>query len=386
MKRRILKKSMVLLMVLMLVVSIAGCGDNAEEVSGEGSDKIFFGLAVPLTGDSAMYGETVRDGVVFGVEQINAGGGIDGKMIELIIEDDKGDPQEAAMVAQKLSEDQRLFCVIGHVNSSCTIAGLPIYENAGLVLINTSSSAESITTLGHKNFFRTVIHDGLQAPMMVRHAVENLGLTKVACIVANSDYGLGLLDGARMACDQYGAEIVAEELYVPLQDKDFSVQLAKIKKEEPEALLILGDYNEAGLIIRQMDAAGIDIAIITPAGCSNQAMIDLAGAEAAEGVFLLGYWDPYRPEAVVQDFVEAYSDAHGGTLPDERNAYGYEIPYILKMAIEQGATKETLADKLHTIEFVGPTGITKFDENGDVAEKMQMVFVVKDGEFVSWVK
>ncbi len=384
MKRNTFMKILVLMLVLGLAAMGAGCG-GAEEPQEE-AGTLYIGLAAPLTGDSAMYGETVRDGVVYAVDEINAAGGINGQQIELIMEDDKGDPQEAAMVAQKLSENQDIFCIIGHVNSSCTIAALPIYQEAGLTVLNTSSSAEKITTLGYTNFFRTVIHDGLQAPMMVRHAVENLGLTKIACIVANSDYGLGLLDGAKKASAELGAEIVAEELYVPLQDKDFSVQLAKINQANPEALLILGDYNEAGLIIRQMDAAGMDIAVITPAGCSNQAMIDLAGAEAADGVFLLGYWDPDRPEPVVKDFVEAYKAAHDGAIPDERNAYGYEIPYIIKMAIEQGATKETLPDVLRTIEFVGPTGVTSFNEVGDVAEKMQMVFVVKDGMFTSWVE
>lgn len=385
MKKNLLIKVLVIALVLGLAVCGTGCS-GSEKAEGDASDTIYIGLAAPLTGDSAMYGETVRDGVSFAVDEINNAGGIDGKKIELVIQDDKGDPQEAAMVAQKLSEDQKLFCVIGHVNSSCTLAGLPIYQKAGLTVLNTSSSAEKITQLGYQNFFRTVIHDGLQAPMMVRHAVENLGIKKIACIVANSDYGLGLLNGAKKAAAQYGAEIVAEELYVPLVDKDFSVQLAKIKKANPEALLILGDYNEAGLIIRQMDVAGMDLAVITPAGCSNTAMIELAGAEAAEGTYLLGYWDPDRPEAVVQDFVEAYKAAHDGAVPDERNAYGYEIPYIIKMAIEQGATKETLSDVLRTIEFTGPTGVTKFDENGDVSEKMQMVFVVKDGKFTSWVQ
>jgi branched-chain amino acid transport system substrate-binding protein len=178
---------------------------------------------------------------------------------------------------------------------------------------------------------------------------------------------------------------VASETYVPSSDKDFTPQLTKIKAAKPDCLLILGDYNEAGLIIRQMKVLGLDIDRVTPAACSNQAMIDLAGADAAEGTFLLGYWDPEKPVAVVQDFVKKYKAKHN-VEPDERNAYGYEIPYILKLAIEKGATKENLATVLRTIEFTGPTGITAFDEKGDVTEKMQMVFVVKNGKFASWVK
>ena len=152
-------------------------------------------------------------------------------------------------------------------------------------------------------------------------------------------------------------------------------------------MLILGDYNEAGLIIKQMDAAGMDMPIVTTASCSNQIMIDLAGADAAEGVFMLGYWDPERPEDIVQNFVKAWGEQHDGAVPDERNAYGYEIPYIIKQAIEEyGATRETLSDVLRDdVEYEGPTGLNKFDEHGDVTEKMQMVFVVHDGKFTSWV-
>ena len=336
-----------------------------------------------------MYGETVRDGVQFAVDEINEAGGIGGKQIELVIEDDKGNTSEAAMVAQKLSEDDRLFCVIGHVNSSCTLVGIPIYADAGLTLLNTSSSAANITQQGFTNFFRTVISDDLQAPMMVRHVTENLGLNKIALMVPNSDYGLGLLEGTESSAAENNVEIVASEMYVPNQDKDFSVQLAKIKQAEPEALLILGDYNEAGLIIKQMDAAGMgEMPIVTTASCSNQIMIDLAGAEAAEGVFMLGYWDPDRPEDIVQNFVTAWAEKHDGAVPDERNAYGYEIPYIIKQAIEEyGATRETLPDVLREkVEYTGPTGLNKFDENGDVTEKMQMVFIVHNGQFTSWVK
>lgn len=386
MKKGILK-TLTLALVLALCLTSCGGQDSAGEQSSGDEEKLYIGMAVPLTGDSAMYGETVRDGVQFAVDEINAAGGIDGKQIELVIEDDKGNTSEAAMVAQKLSEDDRLFCVIGHVNSSCTLVGIPIYADAGLTVLNTSSSAANITQQGFTNFFRTVISDDLQAPMMVRHVTENLGLSKIALMVPNSDYGLGLLSGTETSAAESGVEIVATEMYVPNQDKDFSVQLAKIKQAEPEAMLILGDYNEAGLIIKQMDAAGMDMPIVTTASCSNQIMIDLAGADAAEGVFMLGYWDPERPEDIVQNFVKAWGEQHDGAVPDERNAYGYEIPYIIKQAIEEyGATRETLSDVLRDdVEYEGPTGLNKFDEHGDVTEKMQMVFVVHDGKFTSWV-
>lgn len=389
MKKSRWTKTMALILALCMALSLVACGGQGggDDAAAE-AEKLYIGMALPLTGDSAMYGETVRDGVQFAVDEINAAGGIDGKQIELIIEDDKGNTSEAAMVAQKLAENDKLFCIIGHVNSSCTLVGIPIYADAGLTVLNTSSSAANITQQGFTNFFRTVISDDLQAPMMVRHVTENLGLKTIACLTPNSDYGLGLLAGTEKAAAASGVEIVASEMYVPNQDKDFSVQLAIVKQANPDALLILGDYNEAGLIIKQMDTIGLgDLPVVTTASCSNQIMIDLAGAESAEGVFMLGYWDPERPEDIVKNFVTAY-EAKNGAIPDERNAYGYEIPYIIKQAIEEyGATRDTLDDVLReNVEFTGPTGLNKFDEFGDVTEKMQMVFVVHDGKFTSWVK
>lgn len=379
MKKKVIS---VLLTVSMLASVMTGCGKSEDSAK----DSIYLGVAGPLTGDSAMYGETVKEGVEFAVKEINASGGIDGKEVKLVIEDDMGDPDEAVTVAQKLIENNKIFAVIGHVNSSCTLAALPVYNQTGMTVIGSSCSAETITQQGYKNFFRTVIHDGLVAPMMMKHATENLGDKKIACIVANSDYGLGLLDGAKGSAGEYGATIVASEEYVPLQDKDFSVQLAKIKKASPDCLFILGDYNEAGLIMRQMKSAGLEgVDVVMPSACSNDKTIELAGKDAAEGAYMLGYWDPDLDEDAVQSFVKNF-EKETGHVPDERNAYGYEIPYIIKMAIEKGATKETLSDVLRTIEYEGPTGTTKFDENGDVTEKMQRVFIIKDGKFTSWVK
>ncbi|MEW6080719.1 MAG: ABC transporter substrate-binding protein [Bacillota bacterium] len=383
----------VVVLIASLLVSLAGCGGQpsgenggTEEMPGEqAQEKIYIGVAGPLTGDSAVYGEGLRNGVLFAIEEINASGGVNGKMFEAVIEDDKGDPKEAANVAQKFAGDDRLFCVVGHVNSSCTLAGLPIYDEASLTVVSGSSTAMAITQQGYQKFFRTISHDYLQGPQMVKLAAQTLGHKKLAAIYANSDYGRGLMESVEASLATYGAELVASETYVPNVDKDFSPQITKIKAAGPDALLILGDYTEAGLIVRQMKTAGMEIDRIGAAGVQSQTFIELAGADAAEGTLILAYWDPFRPVPEVKAFVDAFKAKHG-TIPDEREAYGYEIPFILKAAIEEGATKETLHEVLRGIEFTGATGYTKFDERGDVSEKDQAVLVVKDGQLASWVQ
>jgi len=357
-------------------------GEAAAEEPAEGGT-IKLAVAGALTGDSAVYGNGLKRAVEFAIAEINAAGGVDGKMFEATYLDDKGDPKEAANVAQKIVSNPDYFAVIGHVNSSCNLAALPIYQDAGITDISAGASNPKITQMGYTVFFRTICNDTQQGPQMAETAVD-LGLKKIAVIYANSDYGLGLLEAAKPKITELGGEIVAEETYVPGVDKDFTPQLTKIKAAEPDVLLMMCDYTEGGLILRQAKVAGLDnVRKIACCAMQSEQMIELAGADAAEGCVILVYWNPLSTAPKAKAYAEKFQ-AEFGALPDEREAYGYEVPYIIKQAIEAGATKETLADVLHTIEYDGVTGITKFDENGDVKDKIGGILMVKDGEFVEW--
>jgi branched-chain amino acid transport system substrate-binding protein len=273
--------------------------------------------------------------------------------------------------------------VIGHVCSSCTLAGGPIYEKAGLTAMTVSSTNPEITKKGWTHVFRTIAHDGMQGPLMAEFAVKQLGKTKLAIMYASHDYGKGLLDATLPEVPKVGGEVVAVETYVPGVDKDFSAQLTKIAQAEPEALLLLTDYAEGGMITKQRVAAGLgDVPVVASAGNQHQQFIELGG-EAAEGAYVMVYFDPEKPDQATQDFVTKYQ-AEYGHMPSEQAGYGYEAPYIYKMAIEKGATKDTLPDVMHTIEYTGLTGVTKFDETGDVVGKGQAILIVKDGEFTSY--
>lgn len=356
-----------------------------EPVSAPSTEPIVFGMVAPMTGDAADYGVQLESGVRLAIDEINAAGGIGGRQVELEICDDKCDPYEASLCAQKMTANEKIFAVIGHVCSSCTLAGGPIYEKAKLTAMTVSSSNPEITTKGWKYIFRTISHDGMQGPLMAKFAIEELGKTKLAIMYASNDYGKGLLDATIPAVEEMGGEVVASETYVPGVDKDFSAQLTKIAKAQPEALLLITDYSEGGMIAKQRLAAGItDVAVIASAANQHEQFLSLAG-DGAEGVYLLTYFDPHKPDQLTQDFVTKYQ-AKYNNMPSEQAGYGYEGPYIFKMAIDAGATKETLNQVLHTIEYTGLTGVTKFDETGDVSGKGQSILVVKDGKFVSWVK
>jgi len=401
---RRLKRFLHVGMLLVLAVLLASCGPAevetpepteppeptsaeeakpTEEAAEPTGEPIVFGMVAPMTGDAADYGNQLETGVRMAIEEINAAGGIDGRPVDLKICDDKCDPYEGSMCAQRMANDKEIFAVIGHVCSSCTLAGGPIYEEAGLTAMTVSSTNPEITQKGWEHVFRTIAHDGLQGPLMAEFAIEELGATNLAIMYANHDYGKGLLDATLPAVPDLGGEVVAVETYAPGVDKDFSAQLTKIAQAEPEALLLLTDYAEGGMISKQRLAAGLeDIPVVASAGNQHQQFIDLGG-DGAEGTFVTAYFDPERPDPQIQEFVDKYT-AEYDHMPSEQAGYGYEAPYIFKQAIEKGATPETLHQILHDVSYDGLTGVTEFDENNDVSGKGQHILIVEDGEFTSY--
>jgi branched-chain amino acid transport system substrate-binding protein len=349
------------------------------------TEPIIFGMVAPMTGDAAEYGTQLKRGVGMAVDEINAAGGINGRQVKLDICDDKCDPYEGSLCAQKMTANKDIFAVIGHVCSSCTLAAGPIYDKAGLTDMTVSSTNPEVTKKGWKYVFRTIANDGKQGPLIADLAIKTLGKTKVAIIYGNNDYGKGLLDALQPAVTADGGQVVGVETYAPGVDKDFSAQLTKIASESPDVLVLLTDYSEGGLITKQRIAAGLgDLAVIASGGNTNKDFISLGGA-GAEGVFFLNYFDADNPEPLVQAFVKKYVALYNEKPSTEISAYGYEAPYIYKLAIESGATKETLPTVLHTIKYVGVTGTTQFGADGDVLSKGQFILVIKNGQFTSYV-
>lgn len=347
------------------------------------SESIVFGLAAPMTGDAANYGVMLESGTRLAVDEINITGGIGGRKVELQVGDDKCDPYEGSLVAQRMVADSKIFAVIGHVCSSCTLAGGPIYEKAGLTAMTVSSTNPEVTKKGWTRVFRTIAHDGMQGPLMAEFAAKTLGKKKLAIMYANTDYGKGLLDATVPEVPKFGGEIVAKETYIPGVDKDFASQLTKIAQAKPEALLLLTDYAEGGLLSKQRMAAGLSgVTVIASAGNQHEQFIKLGG-DGAEGAYIMVYFDPEKPDQLTQDFVKKYQ-AKYNKMPSEQAAYGYEAPYIYKLAIEKGATKQNLHETLRSVEYKGLTGTTKFDQTGDVSGKGQAVLIVKGGKFTSY--
>lgn len=349
------------------------------------AEPIVFGAVAPMTGSAADYGIQVERGMRMAIEEINAAGGIDGRPIELKICDDKCDPKEAVLCAQRMVEDPDVFAVLGHICSSCTLAGAPIYDEAGVTMMTVNSTNPRITEQGWEHVFRSTPHDGQQGPYMAKFAIEDLGAEKIAIIHDSDDYGSGLMEAAKPVVPDLGGEVVAVETYTGGEDKDFSAQLTKIAQADPDVLLVMGHYADGGMITKQRVAAGLgDVPVVACAANQHDKFIELGG-EGGEGAYVVVYFDLTKPDARTQEIVQKTVDEYG-EKPAEQVPWGYDGVYIFKQAIEKGATPETMPQYLHQVEYDGVTGLVKFDEKGQVIGLGQDILVVENGEFVSYTR
>jgi branched-chain amino acid transport system substrate-binding protein len=367
------------ILILALLIPVANAASQALP------QVITFGAAAPFSGDQAIAGQFLKEGVDLAIEEINAAGGVQGHKLAVVYADDMADPKEGANVAQRFCSNSQIFAIIGHNNSSVTRAALPIYKGCGLTAISMWSNNPSLTKSGFTNFFRNIPSDDVQGPEMARVVVQRLGKKRFAVLYENTDYGTGLLKPLKEKAAALGATIVDETPYQPSVDKDFSTQITKIKDRKAEAIAILGNHPDAAAIARFAKRLGFNGPIVGSSGIAHDEFITLAGP-AAEKVYTLSYFypDPKNPAAIkfVKAFLAKYPKEK--VEPAGTAAYPYEVVYIYKKAIEMGATKATLPTYLHKIKnFLGPTGRTTFDAGGDPVGKGQTLMQVQNGKWVA---
>ncbi|WP_019003967.1 ABC transporter substrate-binding protein [Cohnella laeviribosi] len=371
-----MKKTGSILASIALAASLlAGCSANGGKQDADGAIQI--GLAAPISGTQAQYGEAFKNGAELAAKQVNDAGGIDGKKVKIVIQDDKGDPHEAVNVANKFVTDKDILAVVGHFNSSATLATAPIYNKNKIVEISPSSSAPAVTNAGEYTF-RVITTDAFQAAYLADWSKE-LGYRKVALIYEQSDFGLGLLDVYKEAAPKNNIEIVAAESYNP-GDKDFSTVLTKIKEKQPDAIFIGGFYNEAALIAQQAQKLGLKTDYIGVDSLYSEALLELGG-DAVENMKLIGFFYPGGDNEEATKFAEAYQTAYN-SKPDTYAAYAYVATSVVIEAIKHnGADREKIKEYLKTLhDYKGPTGVLSFDENGDVVTTPERL-TIRNGAF-----
>ncbi|MGB7920609.1 MAG: branched-chain amino acid ABC transporter substrate-binding protein [Desulfobacterales bacterium] len=356
-----------------LVFSLMGIGTAA--------DTIKLGVAGPHSGDLASYGiPTVRAAEII-VKKVNAKGGVMGKQVELLVEDDVCKPEIATNTATKLASEGA-DVVLGHICSGATKAALGIYKGAQKVAMSPSATNPALTQSGdYPNFYRTIASDDAQAQLEVDFALNNLKAKKIAVLHDKGDYGKGLAEFAKSFLEKDPrAEVVLYEGVTP-GAMDYSAVVQKIKQSGADAVIFGGYHPEASKIVSQMRKKKMKTAFISDDGVKDDTFIKVAGP-FAEGVYATGPKDLSR-NAMYNEAVEEHRKAYGED-PGAFYPQAYAATLALLSAIEKAGSTDydALRKALQTNDVDTPLGKIRFDEKGDATGVGFSVYVVKNGKYV----
>jgi branched-chain amino acid transport system substrate-binding protein len=342
---------------------------------GDNSNTITIGGIFPLSGPVAVYGVEARNGIELAIEEINAAGGIDGKQLVLISEDDEGNPEKTVNAYKKLTTSDKVKIIIGSLTSGCTQAITSLAQTQQVLLMAPAATMESITDAG--NFiFRACFIDPFQGTVGGRFAAEEIGATRAAVLYDNgNDYSVGLTDNFVAAFEAKGGTIVAKESYIT-GDVDFNAQLTKIKNANPDVVYLPDYYSTVSLIAKQLRAQGLNVPLVGADGWDG--LTENAGDEVLNGFYSNHYASDSTDPKVI-NFVNAYQ-AKFNSVPVSFAALGYDSMYLIKDAIVRAASEDTtkVRDALARTDGSYVTGNLTFDARRNPIKSAVMVELVKD--------
>lgn len=358
-------------------LGLSGCGKQ------ETSSTVKIGSASPLTGLQAHIGQDIRDGVLLGVEDLNAQGiEIGGKKVtfELVAEDDEANPAKATTVAQKLV-DSKVVGVVGHFNSGASIPAAKIYSDAGIPQISPGSTNPKYTQLGYATTFRVVANDSQQGPAVAAYFLNTLKGKNVAVIDDSTAYGQGLADAFEAAAKAGGAEILAHE-HTTDKDSDFTAILTNIKGKNPEYIFFGGIDTQAGPMVKQMKSLGLKARLLGGDGMQTPKFIELAGAEAAEGALASIPGMPKEKMPGGQAFLAKF-EARFKKKVELFAPMGYDAVFALADAMKRAGSTEPAKylPELKKTKLMGVTGPIEFDDKGDIKNGPITINLVKGGQW-----
>ncbi len=361
-----MRKAIAFLLVAFVCLAGVMAGGAGE------SDTYKIGFIGPLTGDNANYGIRCSNAARLAIDEINAEGGINGKMLTLIAEDSEGTVDRALSSYEKLAYTDNVVAIIGPVFTSPALAVAQRCQEDGIVMISPSATHKDVTAQPATNpdglnyVFRTVPSDALQSEVAGHYFYEVLGYRKLASLYAMNDYSQGLAVGMKETFEALGGEVVAEETCM-VGDKDFRTQLTNIREAGPEAVYIPNYTVEDALILEQASQLGVNVPFLSSDGFSDPEIYNLA-PDFTDGVVYVG---PAQAEAstILADFQAAYAAAYNGDSPDSFATNSYDATYILRDAIERAGSDDRTAirnEVAATDDFQGANGIMNFAANGDL--------------------
>ncbi len=369
------KKLMALLLGVAMVTTVfTGCGEKKAATDG---GEIKIGVVLPLTGDIAAMGQSAKNAISLLDEQVNSKGGVLGKKVKFIIEDDENKPANSANVAQKLITED-VVGIIGSYSSKCSIAMAPVVNAAKIPMITGTSTNPKVTEAG-EYIFRSCFIDPFQGTVIAKFAISDLKAKTAAVLFDNgNDYSKGLSEFFQAEFKKEGGQVVDAETYAN-GDQDFNAQLTKIKGLNPDILVLPDMYSNVGLITKQARALGIKATFLGGDGWDSPDLFKIGG-DSVNGSYFTNHFSPDDTAPEVVEYNKAYK-AKFNAAPDATSGLVYDAGKILITAIEKAgsADPEKIKDTMKGLTVQVVSGKVSFDEKRNPV-KSAVIIKVEDGK------
>jgi branched-chain amino acid transport system substrate-binding protein len=367
-----------LLLLLTIVLALA-CA-HRENIPDRSTIAIgFFG---DLTGPTFNFGISAKNGVLLAADEINQAGGINGHQIDIVIEDDKGSPEEAAIAAGKLIDRYQVVAIVAAGASGNSLAAAPKAQSAHVPLIAPSSTNPAVTQAGDY-IFRACFIDAFQGEVMAKFASNSLKAKTAAIMVDyNSPYSRGLSDFFEVSFAKLSGRMVIKQSYQQ-GDADFRGQLSAIKAADPDVIYIPGYYGDVAIIAKQARQLGLTAPLLGADGWDAPELWELGG-DALNGSYISNHYSAKDPAETIQKFVHAYQQHYGNLTPDAHAALAYDALKFLAEAIQKTGTTEGLKLRealAQTKNFAGVTGVISMDRDRN-AVKPAVILKLEDGAYI----
>ena len=344
-------------------------------------EEIKIGVILPLTGSLAKYGDWSKTAMEIAMDEINLEGGIKGRKIKLLIEDSRSEPKDAVTIFRKLTNINKVPVIVGLIGSSEVLACAPVANETKTVLFSTMGASPKITNAGDY-VFRERISGTIEVEEIAKLAYDKLGLRNMAVLFINTDYGLSFKDVFVQRFQELGGKIHLAEGF-DQGETDFRTYLTKLKEiGELDGVYLPTHITEGAYILKQSREIGLKIQFLASNAIEGPELIQIAG-NAANGVIYTAPWyDPNSSELQIRKFDDEFFKRYG-MHSEMFGAHAYDALKIVAFVIEKaGYSSESIKNELYRLKnYVGVSGVTSFDSNGDVIKPIA-IKEVQNGKFI----
>lgn len=365
--------------------STSGRAMPGKEGNSYSSGDVKIGIIASLTGELQSWGEDSLRGAQLAVDEFNAAGGLDGKKVQLVIEDTASKPEVGKSAAIKLIGEDQVLGLLGEVSSGITIQAAAVAQEEGVPIVAIGATKVEVTQAGAA-VFRACFTDNFQGAAIAKFAYDELGLRNVAVMTDKKQpYSVGLSDVFKQAFESFGGKIATEEFYESGGNFDFKAQLTNVKSANPDGLFCSGYFTEVGPIARQREQVGLNVPMIGGDGWDSSKLLDSGGAGIIGGYFLNHYHNS-EDRAEVKEFVSKFKAKYNMEPATAMGALGYDAALVMLDALKR--TKELNSRSLMesiagTNEVRGVSGTISIGADGN-AQKPALMLKVEKGGFLAY--